>query len=242
MPSPSPRTGLRIHVVEDDEDIRAETVFALGELGFEAQGFGDAPSFYKAFAVQPCDIAVVDIGLPGESGLAIVSHLRAMRGRLGLVLVTARGRLEDRLLGLREGADAYLVKPVDMRELAETLNAVARRLFAAPAPDEAAAAPAPPPAPAGHWQLLEGDWILSDPEGRQVRLTTSERGFLACLFRRRGTTVSRDELIRALGGDVFDFDDHRIDALASRLRRKAQKLGMRLPLHAVRGTGFVFAN
>ncbi|WPH17449.1 response regulator transcription factor [Variovorax paradoxus] len=236
MPSPSPRPGLRIHVIEDDEDIRAETVFALGELGFEAEGFGDAPSFYKAFAVQPCDIAVVDIGLPGENGLAIVSHLRAVQRRLGLVLVTARGELEDRLLGLREGADAYLVKPVNMMELAETLNAVGRRLTAAPL---ANAAPAPEPA---DWRLLEGDWILGDPEGRQMALTTSERAFLACLFRQRGTAASRDDLIRALGGDVFDFDEHRIDAIASRLRRKAAKLGMRLPLHSVRGTGYVLAN
>jgi two-component system, OmpR family, response regulator PhoP len=236
MPSPSPRTALRIHVVEDDEDIRAETVFALGELGFDAEGFGDASSFYKAFAVQPCDIAVVDIGLPGESGLAIVSHLRAVQRRLGLVLVTARGELEDRLLGLREGADAYLVKPVNMMELAETLNAVGRRLMTAP---PANAAPAPEPA---DWRLLEGDWILGDPEGRRMALTTSERAFLGCLFRQRGTAVSRDDLIRALGGDVFDFNEHRIDAIASRLRRKAANVGMRLPLHSVRGTGYVLAN
>jgi len=240
MPSPSPRTGLRIHVIEDDEDIRAETVFALGELGFDAQGFADAPSFYKAFALQPCDIAVVDIGLPGESGLEIVSHLRTTR-RLGLVLVTARGRLEDRLLGLREGADAYLVKPVNMMELAETLHAVGRRLFAeGTMGDGKAAAPAAPPQ-AAEWRLQEGDWILGDPEGRQMVLTTSERAFLGCLFRQRGHAVSRDDLIRALGGDVFDFDEHRIDAIASRLRRKAAKLDMRLPVHSVRGTGYVFA-
>ena len=240
MPSPSQRTGFRIHVIEDDEDIRAETIFALGELGFDAQGFGDAASFYKAFAVQPCDIVVVDIGLPGESGLAVVAHLRAVQRRLGLVLVTARGELEDRLLGLREGADAYLVKPVNMRELAETLNAVGRRLTAAPQENASPASPAPA-APAA-WRLLEGDWILGDPEGRQMALTTSERAFLACLFGQRGTEASRDDLIRALGGDVFDFDEHRIDAIASRLRRKAAKLGMRLPLHAVRGKGYVLAN
>jgi len=234
MPSPTPRTGLRIHVIEDDEDIRAETVFALGELGFDVEGFGDAPSFYKAFAVQPCNIAVVDIGLPGESGLAVVSHLRAVQRRLGLVLVTARGELEDRLLGLREGADAYLVKPVNMLELAETLSAVGRRLTTAP-PGNAVPEPAA-------WRLLEGDWILGDPGGRQMTLTTSERAFLGCLIGKCGTAVSRDDLIRALGGDVFDFDEHRIDAIASRLRRKAVKLGMHLPLHSVRGKGYVFAN
>lgn len=239
MPSPSQRTGLLVHVIEDDEDIRAETVFALGELGFDAEGFADAPSFYKAFAVQACDIAVVDIGLPGESGLSIVSHLRAARG-VGMVLFTARGSVQDRVLGLREGADAYLVKPVNMMELAETLRAVGRRLHA-----ERGVGPSSPGStdrPAAQWSLREGGWVVSDPDGRRMTLTATERSFLGCLFQRRGAAVSRDDLIVALGGDLFDFDQHRIDAMASRLRRKAEKLGMRLPVHSVRGTGYVFAS
>lgn len=233
----SEQPPLRIHVVEDDDDIREETVFALGELGFDAAGFGDAAGFYRAMAVAPCDIAVVDIGLPGESGLTIVSHLRALRS-IGVVLFTARSTIADRVAGLREGADAYLVKPVDMVELSETLKAVGRRLRASPpgaAPEEATVAPL------AQWSLHEGGWAVSDPQGRRMTLTATERSFLGCLIQRRGSAVSRDDLIAALGGNVFDFDQHRIDAIASRLRRKADKLGMRLPLHSVRGTGYVFA-
>lgn len=227
----------RIHVIEDDEDIREETVFALSELGFEALGFPEATSFYKAFAVAPCDIAVVDIGLPGESGLSIVSHLRAARG-VGVVLFTARGSVQDRVLGLREGADAYLVKPVNMMELAETLRAVGRRLH-----DERGAGASSPRAterPPAQWSLRDSGWVVSNPDGRRMTLTATERSFLGCLFQQRGAPVSRDDLIVALGGNVFDFDQHRIDALASRLRRKAEKLGMRLPVQSVRGTGYVF--
>lgn len=230
---------LRIHVIEDDEDIREETVFALSELGFEALGFAEATSFYKAFAVAPCDIAVVDIGLPGESGLSIVSHLRAARG-VGVVLFTARGSVQDRVLGLREGADAYLVKPVNMMELAETLRAVGRRLHAERG--VGASSPGATERSAAQWSLREGGWVVSDPNGRRMTLTATERSFLGCLFERRGAAVSRDDLIVALGGNVFDFDQHRIDAMASRLRRKAEKLGMRLPVHSVRGTGYVFAS
>lgn len=234
--SSTPR--LRVYVVEDDGDFREEMLFVLSELGFEMHGFCAAPAFYKAFALAPCDIAVVDIGLPGESGLSIVSHLRGA-AHVGMVLVTARGKLQDRLVGLREGADAYMVKPVHMEELAETLHAIGRRLRAA----RLANAPVPAEKPrAGAWRLLEGEWILSDPEGRRMKLTTSERAFVGCLFRRQGTAVSRDELIRALGGDVFDFDGHRIDAIASRIRRKAEKLGMSLPLHSVRGTGYALVS
>lgn len=235
---------LRVHVIEDDDDLREEMVFALGELGFEAEGFAAAPAFYRRFALLPCDIAVVDIGLPGESGLSVVAHLRSLR-HIGVVLVTARGQLEDRLRGLREGADAYMVKPVHMEELAETLSALGRRLRnerAMPAERPTPAIAAPELQGNRGWRLLEGDWILSDPKGQRMKLTTSERAFVACLFRHRGRAVSRDDLIRALGGDVFDFDGHRIDAIASRVRRKAEKLGMQLPLHSVRGTGYVLVH
>ncbi|RYF08093.1 MAG: response regulator transcription factor [Comamonadaceae bacterium] len=249
MSSASSHSALCVYVVEDDDDLRDEMVFSLGELGFEAEGFAAAPAFYRAFALAPCDIAVVDIGLPGESGLSIVAHLRSIVG-VGLVLVTARGQLEDRLNGLRQGADAYMVKPVHLEELAETLNALGRRLRsdrAAKMPVQALAPAAASVSPASvqdnaavqDWRLLEGDWVLCDPAGRRMKLTTTERTFVACLFKSRGSAVSRDDLIRALGGDVFDFDGHRIDAIASRVRRKAEKQGMQLPLHAVRGTGYV---
>lgn len=251
MSSASSHSALRVYVVEDDDDLRDEMVFSLGELGFEAEGFAAASGFYKAFALAPCDIAVVDIGLPGESGLSIVAHLRSVRG-VGLVLVTARGQLEDRLNGLRQGADAYLVKPVHMEELAETLNALGRRLHRDRSSTTALQTSVPASASESSkalqddrdrhgWRLLEGDWILCDPEGRRMKLTTTERVFVACLFQHRGSAVSRDDLIRALGGDVFDFDGHRIDAIASRVRRKAEKQGMQLPLHSVRGTGYVLA-
>ncbi|MDO9415480.1 response regulator transcription factor [Pararhizobium sp.] len=226
-------------MIEDDEDILDETVFALTELGFNALGFADANRFYKSFALAPCDIAVIDIGLPGESGLSIVSHLRAVRG-VGLVLFTARGSVEERVLGLREGADAYLVKPVNMMELAETLRAVGRRLHAVRSGD--ASIVGQPIHSPSRWLLGEGGWVVSDPEGRRMTLTATERSFLVCLFERRGAAVSRDDLIVALGGNVYDFDQHRIDAVASRLRRKAERLGMKLPLLSVRGTGYVFAS
>ena len=226
-----------VYVVEDDEDLCEEMVLALDELGFDARGFRDAGSFYKAFAVNPCHSAVIDIGLPGEDGLSIVSHLRAVPG-VRMVLVTARGQLKDRLDGLRRGADAYLVKPVHLDELAETLRALNRRAGPADAPPALSAPPAPP---IPLWRLVEGDWVLTDPAGRRMTLTATERAFLARLFASPGSEVSRAELIVALGGDSFDFSAHRVDAIAHRLRRKAQRAGMTLPLHSVRGVGYVFA-
>jgi DNA-binding response OmpR family regulator len=221
---------LRIYLVEDEADLREELVFSLGAMGFEAEGYADAAEFYRALVIRRCDIAVIDVGLPGEDGFSVARLLHSA-GDIGVVMLTARRALDDRLRGLQEGADAYLVKPVDVRELAATLRAVARRLSNNSISIK----------PAGGWQLAEGGWMLRDPERRELSLTTAERAFLTCLFDNRGQAVTRDQLIVALGGNTGDFDPHRIDSLASRLRRKAGEVGINLPLRAVRNTGYVFS-
>ncbi|MGA0571379.1 response regulator transcription factor [Variovorax sp. VNK109] len=229
----SPSKKLRVYLVEDDVELREETLFSLTTLGFDAHGFGNATDFYKAQATRPCDVAVIDVGLPGEDGFAIAAHLRN-GSQVGIVMLTARGTLQDKLHGLQQGADAYLVKPVHMLELTAVLHSVTRRITAA-----VDATPTPSDEPSG-WQLLDGGWILSDPHGQTIPLTTSERAFMQCLFERMDTPVSRDRLIIAMGGDAYDFDPHRIDSLASRLRRKAANAGIALTLRAVRGAGYIF--
>jgi len=221
---------LRIYLIEDDADLREELVVSLAAMGFEVKGYGDAAEFYRALVAQRCDIAVIDVGLPGEDGFSVASHLHEAGG-IGVVMLTARSALDDRLRGLQEGADAYLVKPVDVRELAATLRALARRLNSGGNSGK----------PAPGWQLAEGGWVLRDPERRELSLTTAERAFLTCLFENRGHPVTRDQLIVALGGNTVDFDPHRLDSLASRLRRKAGEVGINLPLRAVRNTGYVFS-
>lgn len=233
MTSAPSRKQLRIYLVEDEVDLREETVFSLATLGFDAHGFGNATDFYKAQATRPCDVAVIDVGLPGEDGFAIAAHLRN-GSHVGIVMLTARGTLQDKLHGLQQGADAYLVKPVHMLELTAVLQSVARRITAT---SDSAAAPSSEPS---GWQLIDGGWILQDPHGQTMPLTTSERAFMRCLFEQMDTPVSRDRLISAMGGDAFDFDPHRIDSLASRLRRKAADAGIALTLRAVRGAGYIF--
>lgn len=220
----------RIYLVEDEADLREELVLSLGAMGFDAEGFSDAAEFYRALVARRCDIAVIDVGLPGEDGFSVARHL-GTAGDIGVVMLTARRAIEDRLQGLHDGADAYLVKPVDVRELAATLRAVSRRLTSNSIPLK----------PAGAWALAEGGWVLRDPERRELSLTTAERAFLNCLFENRGHAVKRDQLIVALGGNTFDFDPHRLDSLASRLRRKAAEVGINLPLRSVRNTGYVFS-
>ncbi|MDB5806435.1 MAG: transcriptional regulator [Betaproteobacteria bacterium] len=219
-----------IYLVEDEADLREELVLSLGGMGFDVEGFGDATEFYRALVARRCDIAVIDVGLPGEDGFSVARHLHTAGG-IGVVMLTARRAIDDRLRGLHDGADAYLVKPVDVRELAATLRAVGRRLGNNSVPLK----------PASGWELVEGGWVLRDPERRELSLTTAERAFLNCLFENRGQAVKRDQLIGALGGNTFDFDPHRLDSLASRLRRKAAEVGINLPLRSVRNTGYVFS-
>lgn len=221
-----------VYLVDDDRDYREEMAFGLSRLGLDVHGFDNASDFYRTYAVKPSDIVVVDVGLEGEDGLSIAAHLRAS-GSVGIIMATGRGGVDDRVDGLQKGADAYLVKPVDVRELAATVIALHQRLSR----HRTAASSATP-----RWALVEGGWVLSDGIGHRLRLTTSERRFLGCLFVERGKTVERRMLVEAMGEDIHDFNYARLDTIASRLRRRAQKSGMRLPLHAIRGLGFAFAD
>ena len=209
---------LRVYLVEDDEDLREEMVLLLSRTGLEVQGVADAPAFYKAHALAPCDVAVLDIALNGEDGLSIASNLRAT-GPIGIVMASARGAVHDATV--------------------RTLGSRVRAMMPAHAERPAAVSAPPPPAPP-RWQLTEGDWVLCDPAGRALKLTTTERAFLACLLREDGKVVSREELFIGMDVAPHDTDPKRLDVIVSRLRRKAMQAGLRLPLHAVRGAGFQF--
>ena len=236
MESTAPRK-LCIFLVEDSHDLREELIFGLTALGLDVSGFADAAALYRALAVRSCDIVVIDVGLPGEDGFSIAGHLRSNQD-LGIVFLTARTMLKDRLHGLDLGADAYLVKPIDVRELSATLHAISRRF-------RAKRDPAPPSANADSdaaiWRLDHGGWTLRNPQGRELAITDPERRFLEIMVGASGQVVERETLIKAFATPVDDYDPHRLDALISRLRKRAEQAGLgKLPLTSVRGTGYVF--
>lgn len=235
--APDAGAGIRVCIVEDDADLREEIVAGLGDFGFAVRGFADAIGLYRGLLQSPCDVVIVDIGLPHEDGFAVAASLRAI-GDVGIVFLTGRSTVEDRVRGLMEGGDVYLVKPVDLRELAATLVSVRRRMaVAASAPDE-------PRQPAGGqgWTLLSGGWALLAPSGVSVTLTASERALVQCLFAQAENVVSREALVDALGHRIDYYLSHRLDMLVSRLRRKVgNETGCVLPLRAVRGRGFILS-
>ncbi|HEY4199611.1 MAG TPA: response regulator transcription factor [Devosiaceae bacterium] len=224
-----------VYLVDDDKDFLEEMVFGLSRLGLEVQGFDGAAGLYRAYAARPSDVVILDIGLEGEDGLSIATHLRASQS-VGIVMATARSSVDDRVDGLKRGADVYLVKPIDVRELAATVVSLYERLNR-----HSASAPTPSPTLAPQWALVEGGWVLTDGIGHRLRLTISEQHLLRRLFSERGATVERRALVEAMGADVYDYNYAQLDTIVSRLRRRAEKANMLLPLHAIRGLGFAFA-
>ncbi|MDQ7990006.1 MAG: response regulator transcription factor [Candidatus Dactylopiibacterium sp.] len=232
---PLPARTHRIHLIENDASQRERMLGALAEAGFDASGFSDAPAFYRSLVSRPCHMAVVSVDLPGEDGYAVARHLRAAGG-MGVVLLTVRDGVDERIRSLRD-ADAYLSKPFEMRELIAVLTSLDRRLALSGHRGYELSG-------AGHatWSLMDSGWTLQSSLGLRIPLTRSERTFLEALVDQSGQVVSRESLAERMSGDgnVAEYDLHRLEALVSRLRRKAHELGAELPIRAVRGLGYLF--
>lgn len=219
----------RIGLIEDNLDYRAEVAFHLRRSGFEIALESDGRNIDAQLAHCLCDLLVLDLGLPVEDGLTIARRLRQKQPSLGIVMLTARGILHDRLSGLEQGADAYLVKPVDMRELVATLRSVQRRLAVVAPPSEA-------------WSLNPNTLSIGSPSGEIVAVTATEMDLLKCLATAAPSPASREALAAAMGHPEFDFDYRRLEVAFSRLRKKLEgALAEESPIRAARGRGYVFA-
>jgi DNA-binding response OmpR family regulator len=225
-----------VSIVEDEPVLRHEMAFQLRHFNFAVQAFDSAAAFYRYLAVQPRTIALLDIGLAGEDGLSICRHLREHDAQMGIVFLTAHGLRDDRLTGLAAGADAYLVKPVDMEELVLIL----RRLSLRFTPQKAAPAPARQESPAaGCWSMEPGSGFVTAPNGLNVRLSVSEGQLLRALVGKAGVACNHAEMATALGLLPDEFSKHRAEVIISRLRNKVERItGLSLPLKAVRGVGY----
>lgn len=220
---------LRVLACEDDPLFQKVLEKGLQALGFQVDLVEDGLSLDRALQLAVPDMILLDLGLPGEDGLSIARRLRRRYPRLGIAMLTARGEVEDRLQGFFEGADLYFVKPVDLRELAAALRSLHRRLSPAPMRE-------------GAWSLQADRSVLASPEGHEIPLTHNEHLFVNRLLSAPGETVSRDELMRALGYVPDPHGAHRIETLLSRLRRKvrARMPEADLPIRPRHGSGYAF--
>jgi DNA-binding response OmpR family regulator len=225
----------RVAVVEDEDELRDLLVDDLKAKGFVVTGVPSAESLYRHMSVQPVDVVVLDIGLPGESGLGVAAHLRQLSS-VGIIVLTARGEAKTMARALAEGADLFLSKPVDFDVLAAGIANLHRRLHAPVLAEAGAGVRKHLQA----WKLIEGGWTLQSPSGQTLALQEAERAFLQLLFAHPGKPVARETLIAALTDQPQEFDPHRLEVLLHRLRTRLKtRTELALPVRAVRGSGYL---
>jgi two-component system phosphate regulon response regulator OmpR len=232
----------RILVVDDDQRLRELVVRYFTEQGFEARAVPDAPAMDRQLARERYDLIVLDLMLPGEDGLAICRRLRgdkaAQANAPAILMLTAKGDEVDRIVGLEMGADDYLPKPFNPRELVARVNAVLRRRQP----------PGPPGAPAADTELHRfGPFEFNlatrslAKAGKPVALTTGEYSVLKVLVQHPRTPLSRDKLMELARGREYGVFDRSIDVQISRLRKIVEDDHAH-PRHiqTVWGFGYVF--
>jgi two-component system OmpR family response regulator len=228
---------VHIAVLDDEADITRLLATYLRSHGYRVSETHTGVALIRLMGEDPAQLVLLDLGLPGEDGLAIARELRE-RFRAGLVIVTGRGDPVDKVVGLEVGADDYVTKPFDLRELLARIKAVLRRTVAASSAPVADAG-APRYRFAG-WELDTGARRLVDPEGRDVALTAGEFDLLAVFAAHPGRVLSRDFLLEQTRGREAAPFDRTIDVQVGRLRKKVEAdVDDPRIIKSVRGAGYV---
>ena len=202
-------------LVEDDAEISRMLTGVLSESGFSVATVASAVEMDAVLGRVAVDLIVLDIMLPGEDGLSICRRLRGASA-IPIIMVTARGDAVDRIIGLEIGADDYLPKPFDSRELVARIRALLRR-----AQGGRESAPTRPLRFAG-WRIDPASRQLRDPDGVQVAMTSVEFDLLAALCRHSGQVLSRDQLIELTHSGLASPVQRSIDVHVSRIRQKIE--------------------
>lgn len=227
-----------ILVVDDDAGLRDLLAGYLASQGYQVAAVGDAPGMDAWLAVHQPDLIVLDLVLPGEDGLAITRRLKASRPALPIIMLSARGDDVDRIIGLEVGADDYLPKPFNPRELLARIRAALRR--------GAAVAPVNAPAPAPGFRF--GPFLVAvearrlTRDGVEIPLTGSEFDLLQVFIEHPNRVLSRDQIMDLLKGYERDPFDRSIDTRVTRLRRKLEDSPQEpVYIRTVWGKGYLFA-
>lgn len=229
----------RLLVVDDDSDIRGLLAEQLGRAGYAMSTAADGVQMRQVLAREHIDLIVLDLNLPREDGLTLCRELRA-RSSTPVIMLTARAEPIDRVLGLEMGADDYLAKPFEPRELLARIRNVLRRTEALPANLE----------PLAMRRATFSGWVfdlerrhLVDPAGRVVMLSGAEFRLLRVFVAHANKVLSREQLVALSSGRSYEAQDRAIDLQVSRLRQKLGDAGGSDGLvKTVRNEGYVFAS
>ncbi|ARN19417.1 response regulator [Piscinibacter gummiphilus] len=230
-------------VVDDEPDLRALLGEYFGRHGFDVLTAEDAARAREILATVSPQAVLLDINMPGENGLSLARWLRDAHPRVGLLMLTTAGESVDRIVGLELGADDYIPKPFEMRELLARTRAVLRRLQQ---PAEAAPAPAPPPAAVhrvafGRCVLDLEQRRLAGADGAEIEISAAEFDLLALFARNPNRPLNRDQIMEQAHNRGWDVFDRSIDLRIMRLRRKIETNPDKPEvLKTVRNVGYVF--
>ena len=236
--SPSPDTNTAsLLVVDDDLVTQARLNAYFSQEGYRVLLAGDGETFWQQLEHAAVDLVLLDINLPGQDGLSLARELRARDPAIGIILLTSRNDDIDKIVGLEVGADDYVTKPFNPRELLARVKSLLRRTGArrGGGEDEEIFR-------FGGWTLNLPRRRLCDPQGADVALTRGEFEVLALLVRHVGEVINRDRLSRAISGHDWAPQDRTVDVLVRRLRAKLDATDKPDSLIAtVRGEGYRLA-
>ena len=228
-------TAKLIHVVEDDSDIARLIASTLEKFDYRTESFRSAETFFKALERKPPDLVILDLGLPDADGMNVLQQMRGKHD-CGLLIVTGRSDTYDRIMGLELGADDYMVKPFEPRELIARVRSILRRY---PSKAGATADPAERIAEFAGWRFKPHSLTLTSPSGREETLSSAEARLLTVLLQHPNHVLTREQLLDGREVSVFDRS---IDLRISRLRKRLEEN----PQHAkliktVYGAGYLLA-
>lgn len=230
----------RVLVVDDDPAIRDMLAEYLSGHGYAVALAGDGAAMRAELARAAPAVVLLDVGLPGEDGLTLAAYLRE-HCDVGIIMVTGAGDVVDRVAGLEVGADDYIAKPFDLRELRARLKSVLRRLERKPAAPAEANVRAAARVTIGRCFLDLRSRTLSDAKGRDIPITAMEFDLLKTLIEHPNQVLTRDQLLSLTRNREWEPFDRSIDIRITRLRRKVEDDPARpRAIRTVRGAGYMF--
>jgi two-component system, OmpR family, phosphate regulon response regulator OmpR len=234
-------------VVDDEPELREMLQEFLARRGFDVSTAEGGAALRRILRDRPADLVLLDINMPEEDGLSLARFLRHETGA-AIIMLTAAGDVVDRIVGLELGADDYIAKPFDLREVLARIRSVLRRSMPSAAPPATPAAPVPPPP-----QALDKIWIgrrffldlsarrLYTAEGSQLPLTGMEFELLKALVTHPNKVLNRDQILDLAHGRQWDPFDRSVDVRITRIRRKIETDPARPRfIRTVRGAGYMF--
>lgn len=216
---------MRILLVEDDTVLADGLTHVLGQSGYTVTAAPSGAYAESALLTQNFDLAILDLGLPDMEGCELLRRLRARKNSIPVLVLTARDALEDRIKGLEWGADDYMVKPFDLRELEARIHALLRRRYG------------------GFGELKVGRLALDTQnrqlmvDGEPIILSAREYGVLEALLIHAGRVVSKDRIAQRLSAGNEELGDNAIEVYIHRLRKRMETFGVKI--RTVRGLGYL---